>query len=183
MRPDADDSVAVMAPRRRRWTLTACLLLLACPASAQDIPQSGTRQAAAARSGDAWIDRRLDDIDAYAARYPAAFIDELVRYFDVPRALVAERISAKRTMPGDVYYACALAQVAGKPCRGVLAAWERDQTGGWGPVAERLGVVVSAEHAARLRQSIERSYRHWARPQPASAADEAAEDNSGAGDN
>lgn len=163
--------------------LAACLLLLSLAAQAQDASPPDTREAVAARSGDAWIDRRLVDIDAYAARYPAAFVDELVRYYDAPRALVERGIAENRTNSGDLYYACAIAQIAGKPCRGVLAAWERDPSGGWVPVAERLGVEIGAEQATRLRQSIERSYRHWARPQPGSVAEDGVKDSSGSGDN
>ena len=66
-------------------------------------------------TGDAVVDRLLVDINDYAARHREAFIDELVRYFDAPRPLVTDVLVERRWAAGDVYYACALARVAGRP--------------------------------------------------------------------
>jgi hypothetical protein len=126
----------------------------------------GAPSAWAARSGDAVLDRRLADINAYARRYPDAFSDELVRYLDAPRALVAERLGKRGIMPADVYYACAIAHVTGRPCRSVLEAWDRAPVEDWATVAEGLGVVPGSPQAARLHQGITDSYRRWARPLP-----------------
>src|SRR5690606_20329634 len=58
-------------------------------AVAQDAaPAPEAAPAWAPRTGDAVVDARLADINAYAARYPEAFIDELERYFDAPRPLL-----------------------------------------------------------------------------------------------
>src|SRR5690606_19614160 len=96
----------------RLLLLFACLILLLAPAAAQD-------QAAAwePRTGDAVVDARLADLNRYAARYPDAFIDELVRYFDAPRPLLEELLGKRAATPGDRYYACALARVPGRPGR------------------------------------------------------------------
>src|SRR5690554_3976980 len=92
----------------RLHLLLACLLLLLAPAAAQD------RDAAQGpRTGDPVVDARLADVDRYAARYPKAFIDELVRYFDAPRPLLEDLLRRQATSPGDLYYACALARVSG----------------------------------------------------------------------
>lgn len=143
----------------------AAWLLAPGPAHARQGATPAPAPAAAPRTGDAWIDLRLSDMDAYAARYPDAFIDELVRYFDAPRPLVAERLAA-RTAPGDVYYACAVARVTGRPCRSVLEARDAAADDGWAAVASRLGIALGKPEAQRLRQAFEASYRHWARPQP-----------------
>lgn len=160
------------------------LLCLLLPAAAVAVAQQDAvprgeappaQEAWAARSGDAWIDLRLADINAYAARYPEAFADELVRYFDAPRELVADWTGERDAMPGDVYYACAIARVTGRPCRGVLEAWSRDRAGGWAPLAERMGLVDGSPEAARLKQAFDASYAHWSRPPPEAPAATAAQ--------
>lgn len=150
------------------------LLCLLLPAAAVAVAQEDVApreqappaQAWAAHSGDAWIDLRLADINAYAARYPEAFADELVRYFDAPRELVADWIGERGAMPGDVYYACAIARVTGRPCRGVLEAWSRDSAEGWAPLVERMELVHGSPAAARLKQAFDASYARWSRLPP-----------------
>ena len=61
--------------------LLACLAITA-PAGAQDAA------AYTPATGDPAVDRHLADINEYAARYPAAFADEMSRYYAVPRAYV-----------------------------------------------------------------------------------------------
>ncbi len=155
---------------RRALSVLACGLLCIAAAAAQEAA-SAPATAWAPRSGDAVLDRRLFDINTYAARYPEAFIDELVRYFDVPRALATERMAAKRTVPADFYHACAIARVGGRSCRSVLEARERAPEEGWAALAERLGVLPGSPQAARLEQVFVDSYRRWARPLPAPPAD------------
>lgn len=140
--------------------LLACLLLL-FPAAAlgQDVARDpGT--------GDAVVDARLADIDRYAARYPDAFVDELVRYFDAPGELIEDRLRRQASAPGDLYYACALARVSGRPCRGVLEAWIAGHDEGWKGIAREIGVVPGGARALRLREGIVESYARWGRPLP-----------------
>src|SRR3546814_18459926 len=80
------------------------------------------------RSGDAWVDTQLADINAYGSRYRGAFVDDLVRYHAAPRDLVNELVDARNWAPGDVHYACPLAQVVGRPWRSRL----EDRSGGYG---------------------------------------------------
>ncbi|MGY0652079.1 hypothetical protein ACW7GZ_09470 [Luteimonas sp. A537] len=158
--------------------LFSCLLclLLAGAAQAQDAAaadaadlaadaDADTDAAWAPRTGDAVVDARLADINVYAARYPGAFVDELERYFDAPRPLL-EKLLGEGRAPGDLYYACALARVSGRPCRGVIEAWQGRGDGGWEAIARGFGVEPSDERAKRLRQGIEQSYAHWGRPLP-----------------
>src|SRR5262245_20663215 len=72
------------------------------------------------RSGDVWVDTWLGDMNRYGARYPEPFIDEMVRYHDVPRPLVVDLMQTRHWAPGDVYFACALASALGRPCRYVV---------------------------------------------------------------
>lgn len=117
------------------------------------------------RTGDAVVDARLADIDRYAARFPEAFADELVRYFNAPRALVAGQLEGGQA-PGELYYACALAHVTGRPCRGVLDARAAAPGAPWEEIARGLGVAPGGARAARLREAIAASYARWARPLP-----------------
>lgn len=117
-------------------------------------------------TGDAAIDRHLVDINEYAARYPAAFADEMGRYHAVPRAYVEAMQQQPGWTAGDIYMACALAQVAGQPCRAVVREWSRDHEGGWEAVAERLQVGPGTPQFRRLRTALQDTYRRWDRPAP-----------------
>lgn len=116
------------------------------------------------RSGDAWLDRQLVDINAYAARYPQSFADEVARYYAVPRAYVEAMMQQPAWEPGDIVMACGLAQVVGQPCRAVVREWSRDHEGGWEAVAQRLHPTPGPTHYRQLRKQIRQSYLHWARP-------------------
>ena len=144
--------------------LFACLLWLLLPMAA--LAQPAEAAPWTADTGDAVVDARLADINRYAQRYPDAFIDELVRYFDAPRALVDEQLRKQARAAGDLYYACALARVSGRPCRGVLEAWSAGHAEGWKGVAGDLGVVPGDARARRLREGIAESYARWGRPLP-----------------
>lgn len=141
--------------------LLACLFLLTVPVGAQAQDPSWEP-----RTGDAVVDVRLADINRYGARYPDAFIDELVRYFDAPRPLLEDLLGKPATLAGDLYYACALARVSGRPCRGVLDAWIAGHEAGWEGIARELGVAPGDARAARLREGIAESYARWGRSLP-----------------
>lgn len=146
-----------------RGPLTACLLALAL------LLHAGVHaQDAAARtlpgSGDAWVDAVLPDIDRYAARYPEAFADELVRYDAAPRALVEALLADPQWTAGDLYFACALGQAAGQPCRAVAQRWQRDHASGWAAIAQGFGVTLDSSAFHRLKRGIVLSYQRWARP-------------------
>lgn len=153
----------------RRRALVCAAALLAMPAMAQQTPAQP--QAASAPSpiytpdtGDAWIDARLRDLGAYAPRYPDAFVDEIARYLDVPRAYVVALGQQPNWAPGDVYYACALAKALAQPCRAVVRARAQDASDGWQGVTQRLaGKGKPLPHRA-VRTLLRTSYAHWARP-------------------
>jgi hypothetical protein len=116
------------------------------------------------RTGDDWMDERLTDINGYGYRYREAFIDEIVRYHGAPRDLVFELVVDRRWAPGDVYYACAIARIVGRPCRYVVDAWNRDHGQGWGEVAKRLGIEPGSDEFHRLKRGFVPSYDRWNRP-------------------
>jgi len=140
---------------------------IALPIASLCAPPARAQVATAAwapRTGDAWVDRMLGDINRYAARYPDAFADELVRYDNAPRALVHDLLGDPRWTPGDVYFACALGQYAGQPCRAVAQRWQQDHAGGWAAIAQGYGVSADSAAFHRLKRAIVSSYARWARP-------------------
>ena len=116
------------------------------------------------RSGDVWVDNRLSDINQYGYRYRDPFIDEMSRYYGAPRDLVSDLLINRRWAPGDVYYACAIAQVIGQPCRSVVNEWDRDHGQGWGVIAQRLGIKPGSAQFHRLKKGFVPSYDRWGRP-------------------
>lgn len=116
------------------------------------------------RSGDAWIDRQLGDINSYAARYPRSFANEMARYYSVPRDYVEAMLQQPSWEAGDILMACALAQVMAQPCRAVVREWSREHAEGWAGVAKRLQVKPDSAQYRELREDIKATYLRWARP-------------------
>lgn len=117
------------------------------------------------RSGDAWLDRHLADINLYAARYPQSFGDEMARYYAIPRGYVEAVLQHPSWEAGDIFMACALAQAVERPCREVVREWTRDHAEGWKGVGQRLQPAQGAVPLVReLRKDVQASYARWARP-------------------
>lgn len=116
------------------------------------------------RSGDVWVDSQLRDMNNYGYRYREPFIDEMVRYHGAPRDLVRDLLVNQRWAPGDVYYACSIASIIGRPCRYVVDQWERDHGQGWGVMAKRLGIKPGSAEFHRLKKGFVPTYDRWARP-------------------
>ena len=116
------------------------------------------------RSGDVWVDTWLSDINRYGTRYRDPFVDELVRYHGAPRELVTELLVARNWAPGDVYYACALARIIGRPCEYVADYWQQHHGQGWGVVAQRLGIRPGSAEFHRLKNGFVPTYDRWGRP-------------------
>ena len=116
------------------------------------------------RTGDVWVDSQLSDINRYGTRYREPFIDEIVRYHGAPRDLVSDLLLRRHWAPGDVYFACALAQVVGRPCRVIADEWERDHGMGWGELAKRYGIKPGSPEFHRLKRGFVPSYDRWGRP-------------------
>lgn len=154
-----------MNARRLRPVLALVLACALAPAFAQDA-------APATRTGDAWVDRQLDDINRYGANYRSAFVDELVRYHGAPRELVLDLLE-RGWPPGEVYYACALGTVAGRPCRQVVDRYTHGDGAGWQLIAQQIGVETDSAQFLRLRQGLVATYARWGRPIEAAPAPDA----------
>lgn len=118
----------------------------------------------APRTGNAWIDRHLADINVYAARYPQSFLDEVARYYGVSRAYAESLVQQPAWEPADVLMACALAKTLSQPCRAVVREWSRDHSEGWAGVAKRMQDKPDSKQNRVIREQIEASYLRWARP-------------------
>ena len=148
-----------MTRKFKLFALAAALSAAAGTASAQDFVFGWNP-----RSGDVWVDTQLDDMNRYGYRYREPFVDEMVRYYGAPRDLVTGLLVNQRWAPGDVYYAGALAQVIGRPCRYVVQEWERDHGQGWGVIAQRLGIKPGSAEFHRLKRGFVPTYDRWGRP-------------------
>lgn len=136
------------------------LAAVAAPgASAQDLTVGWNP-----RSGDVWVDTWLGDVNRYGYAYREPFIDELVRYHHAPRPLVIELLERRDWAPGDVYYACAMASIIGRPCRYVVDYYEAERGQGWGVIAQRLGIKPGSDEFHRLKRGFVPTYDRWARP-------------------
>lgn len=140
------------------WLLFAFVALAGGPAAAQDATVGWHPH-----TGDVWVDVWLGDINRYGARYRDPFIDEIVRYHGAPRPLVIELLD-RHWAPGDIYYACAIAAIIGRPCRYVVDMYEADRGQGWGTVAMRLGIKPGSPEFQRLKRGFVPTYDRWARP-------------------
>ncbi len=116
------------------------------------------------RSGDVWIDQRLGDINSYGTRYRDPFVNEMVRYYGAPRDLVTDLLVRRNWAPGDVYYACSIANILGIPCRNVVDEWDRDHGQGWGVVAQRMGIKPGSAEFHQLKRGFVPTYDRWGRP-------------------
>lgn len=116
------------------------------------------------RSGDVWVDTYLDDVNRYGSRYRDPFVNEMVRYYGAPRDLVVDLLTTRRWAPGDVYYACAIAQILGRPCRYVADYWDEHHGKGWGVVAKELGIKPGSAEFHRLKKGFVPTYDRWGRP-------------------
>jgi hypothetical protein len=145
-----------------------------------DAVSGGARRAHA--TGDAWLDGRLAEIDAYAARHPEAFAAELERYAGVPQAYVHGLLARTGWGGGDAWFACFLARAAEATCRSVVRG--RTQAGadaGWETVAAGFDADPGSEAYTAVRLSLADSYRRWALPlQPDAALSRALRERAGA---
>ncbi|GAB3379531.1 hypothetical protein [Lysobacter fragariae] len=139
-------------------SLALALATLSGGAAAQDLTVGWNP-----RSGDVWVDTWAGDMNRYGSRYRDPFIDEMVRYHSAPRPLVVELLD-RRMAPGDIYLACSIASIIGRPCRYVVDEWDRDRGQGWGVIAKRMGIKPGSAEFHRLKAGFVPTYDRWARP-------------------
>lgn len=133
-----------------RILLVLLLTSLAATAQARDSYAFGFSP----RSGDAWVDARLGDLNVFAAGNMDGFIDEVVVSYGAPRYLVREYVVDRRWPPGDVYYACAIAHALRRPCIEIIEVWGRSHGRGWGVIAQELGIKPGSPEFHALKGSM-----------------------------
>ena len=135
------------------------------PAAAAAANPAAPADHTAYATGDAWIDGRLADIDAYAARYPDAFADELERHAGIPQAYTLALLARPGWHGGDAWFACFLGRAVQASCRSVVR--ERSRAGPdatWTSVAAEFDARADSPAYASLRLALADSYRRWDRP-------------------
>lgn len=109
------------------------------------------------RSGDAWIDAQLGDVNVFARGNLDGYVDEVVVSTGAPRYYVQEMVVDRGWAPSDVYYACLIARQLGRPCAYVVDAYEREMRGrgrGWGALAQELGIRPGSAEFHALKGSV-----------------------------
>ena len=163
--------------RHVAWVLVLLLAAGAAAAQAQaPVSAPGAAPEWRPRTGDAWVDAALADVNAYGRRYPDAFADELARYHAAPREVVVALLADPAWTPGDVYFACVLAQSIGRSCRYVADEWQAHGSEGWGALAQQLGVEPGSAQFHALKDGFAEAYRRWGRSLPPASAGKASDD-------
>lgn len=145
--------------RHSRPLLALCAGLLLATASAANAQVVGYNF----RTGDAWVDTRLIEINDYGSRYREPFIDEMTGYYGAPRSLVTD-LFGRRWSAGDIYYACAIAHILRLPCIDVVHEYERNPGQGWGAIAKRMGIKPGSSQFHALKNGFSRTYDRWGYP-------------------
>lgn len=106
------------------------------------------------RTGDVWVDTRLGEINTYGRGDPDYFYEDMHSSYGVPRDYVRELYVDRRWAPGDIYYACALAQILDRPCREIVSDYERHPGQGWGALAQRMGIKPGSAQFHALKGRV-----------------------------
>ncbi|HYE85355.1 MAG TPA: hypothetical protein VEA16_03295 [Vicinamibacterales bacterium] len=115
--------------------LVALLLCWACAAAGQDVAFGFDP-----RTGDAWLDVRLREIDVYARGNLDGYIDEVVISTAAPRPYIETLIYEYHYPPADVWMIAEIAQVTSVPIADVASSYRTHRGRGWGEIAKALGV-------------------------------------------
>lgn len=109
------------------------------------------------RSGDAWVDAQLGDVNVFARGNLDGYVDEVVVSTGAPAYYVRELVIERDWAPGDVYYACLIARELGRPCTYVVEAYDREMRGrgrGWGALAQELGIRPGSAEFHALKGGV-----------------------------
>lgn len=156
--------------RYMRTTLVGLVLglplVMVIPAQAEQTIERTDRYHAA--SGHVRLNAWLQDVNHYAERHPAAFIDELEWHAGADPVLLRTWLVPDARQAADLFLACQLAALRGTDIHPLLSGIDVSGAGQWQSVLDGLKVPLSAAEMASLEKRFQSSYRRWARPAPAS---------------
>jgi hypothetical protein len=101
-----------------------------------------------------WLDVRLGEINTYGRGDPVYFYDDMSSSYGVPRDYVRELYDDRQWAPGDIYYACALAQTLDRPCREIVSDYDSHPGQGWGALAKRMGIKPGSAQFHELKGKV-----------------------------
>lgn len=104
------------------------------------------------RTGDAWFDARLGDINVMASGSLHGFIDEVVVSTRAPRHWVETLVVERRYAPGDVYMLAECAYRSGLGYDEALRIYEQHHGEGWGAMAKRMGIKPGSAEFHAMKQ-------------------------------
>lgn len=110
------------------------------------------------RTGDVWLDARLGEINTYGRGNPDYFYDDMYSNYGAPRDYVRELYVDRRWAPGDIYYACALANLLNRPCREIVREYDRNPGQGWGALAQRMGIKPGSAEFHALKGRVDKGH-------------------------
>ena len=109
-------------------------------------------------TGDVWLDTRLGEINTFGRGNPDYFYDDMYSNYGVPRDYVRDLYVDRRWAPGDIYYACALAQLLDRPCREIVSDYDRHPGQGWGALAKRMGIKPGSAQFHALKGRVDKGH-------------------------
>lgn len=109
------------------------------------------------RTGDVYLDSQLGYMNDYGRNDRDYFVDDVVNSFGAPRYLVNDLLNTRRWDPGDVYYACALAYQARRPCGDVVKQYDQNRGQGWGVIAKNMGIKPGSAQFHALKGQVGKS--------------------------
>ncbi len=134
--------------------LLLCLLIFVSAVHAEDYAIGFNP-----RTGDAWFDARLGDINVAASGNLDGFIDDVVVSTRAPRVWVETLVVERHYPPADVYMLAQSAYRGGVPFDDALKVYEQHRSEGWGAMAKRLGIKPGSAEFHAMKQGSSRHLR------------------------
>lgn len=100
-------------------------------------------------TGDDEINQHLSEVNAYAKAEYQFFKKDLSLKFGISTREIDRYVYDEKVRPGDLYYACTMANVTGSSVNDVLVLYKEKH--GWGAVAQEYGIKPGSKEFHRLK--------------------------------
>jgi hypothetical protein len=104
-----------------------------------------------AKTGDTDFDQSLANIDANAKADLSKFKKELSMNFHISLPRIDQLLL--KIHPAEVYLACEIGKLSGKPVDNVVEAYEANKGQGWGVIAKQMGIKPGSPEFHALKNS------------------------------